>query len=220
MRHLPADTWGPALPMGGQPRHLRSRSPVSPRLAGAGPLWAPPGGSGSFASGSRSAAGSAVTSRPGAPPLPALPDLAAAWPLLDFLELGPFPGAVPCARRHVQNVLTEWRQQLCLDPARLIVSELVTNSVAASGRLRHPSPVRLWLASDLTRLLIAVADPSPDPPVPADPDPGAEEGRGLLLVRAVSDRWGWLAWTDGGMAKAVWAELAAPGAADAAGGGG
>lgn len=31
------------------------------------------------------------------------------WQLRDFLELGALPGAVPCARYHVRQVLWEWR---------------------------------------------------------------------------------------------------------------
>jgi hypothetical protein len=31
------------------------------------------------------------------------------WPLRSFLELGAFPGAVPCARLHARQMLWEWR---------------------------------------------------------------------------------------------------------------
>ena len=31
------------------------------------------------------------------------------WPLRSYLELGPLPGAVPCARLHARHLLWEWR---------------------------------------------------------------------------------------------------------------
>lgn len=51
--------------------------------------------------------------------------------------------------------------------------------------------VRLWLVSDRARVVILAWDASPLPPVPADPRADAENGRGLLLVDAISERWGW-----------------------------
>src|SRR6516162_10509968 len=57
--------------------------------------------------------------------------MARAWPLQSFLELGAYPGAVPCARLHTRAVLWEWG----LGPgenAELVVSEIVTNAVQAS----------------------------------------------------------------------------------------
>ena len=35
-------------------------------------------------------------------------DMAGQWPLQSFLELGPLPSAVPCARLHVRQLLWEW----------------------------------------------------------------------------------------------------------------
>ena len=39
--------------------------------------------------------------------------------------------------------------------------------------------------------MIWVWDASPLPPQPADADGDAEHGRGLMLVQALSTRWGW-----------------------------
>lgn len=51
--------------------------------------------------------------------------------------------------------------------------------------------IKLWLASDRAQVVICVWDASPQPPVRVDATEDAEHGRGLLLVEAVSKRWGW-----------------------------
>jgi hypothetical protein len=52
-------------------------------------------------------------------------------------------------------------------------------------------------------VLCAVADPSPRPPEPKHPDYLAETGRGLHVISALSDRWGWTVPAETG--KVVWA---------------
>lgn len=47
------------------------------------------------------------------------------------------------------------------------------------------------MASDRAQVVICVWDASPQPPVRVDAPADAEHGRGLLLVEAVSKRWGW-----------------------------
>jgi hypothetical protein len=84
--------------------------------------------------------------------------------------------------------------------AELAVSELVTNAVRASTEARSARPpgsptglpvVGLRLAGDRLRLLVEVSDHDPGPPVPTAVDPERDGGRGLLLVEAVSERWGY-----------------------------
>jgi hypothetical protein len=71
------------------------------------------------------------------------------WPLQSFLELGPLPSAVPCARLHARQVVWEWGLVRLSEDIELIVSELVTNAVRASEGLMPGVPhVRLWLCSD------------------------------------------------------------------------
>ena len=113
------------------------------------------------------------------------------WPLGTFLELGPYPEAVPCARLHARLVVGEWGLGGLADSTELLVSELVTNAVRVSRLLRQRPPVRLWLRSDGVRVLVAVWDASPRSPVRVDAAEGDESGRGLLLVESVAARWGW-----------------------------
>lgn len=109
------------------------------------------------------------------------------WPLQSTLPLGPVLSAAGCARAHVKGVLWEWRMSDRSETAELIVSELVSNAVAASRALDGgPFPVRFWLLSDRKRVLIVVWDASPIPPARLDPADDAEDGRGLMLVDALS----------------------------------
>lgn len=83
----------------------------------------------------------------------------------------------------------------------LLVSELVTNAVRAAC-----GAVRLSLRRFPGELLIEVTDHSPRPPVPSCPSRESENGRGLLLVEALSQEWGWSPLPDGG--KRVYCRLA------------
>jgi len=123
------------------------------------------------------------------------------WPYHSFLPLGALPGAVPCARLHTTAVLWEWGLEDLSHPAELVASELVTNAVRASisawAARRVPGvptglpTVGFRLAGAPGHLLIEVSDHDPGPPVPAGVDPERDGGRGLLLVGAVSARWGY-----------------------------
>jgi anti-sigma regulatory factor (Ser/Thr protein kinase) len=127
------------------------------------------------------------------------------WTLQSFLELGALDGAVPSARLHARHVLREWGLTALADDAELVVSELVTNGVQASRAMEHAA-IRLWLTSDQAQVAICVWDASPQPPVRMDAAEEAENGRGLLLVEAVSAQWGWFPATPGGNGhgKIVW----------------
>jgi len=113
------------------------------------------------------------------------------WPLQDFLELGALVSAASCARLHARHVLWEWGLGSLCESAELLISELVTNAVKASRAMTQGSPVRLWLVSDSAQILILVWDSSPVPPVRMNTSDEAESGRGLMLVEAISEQWGW-----------------------------
>ncbi|MGD0375668.1 MAG: ATP-binding protein [Streptosporangiaceae bacterium] len=133
--------------------------------------------------------------------------LAREWPLESFLELGALPGAVPCARLHARLLMAEWHLTRLSENVEILVSELVTNAVTASRSLDQAFPVRLWLRSDNERVLILVWDASPHMPTCLDTADDAENGRGLLLVEALSDRWDWYVTPEPG-GKVVWAAVA------------
>lgn len=128
------------------------------------------------------------------------------WPLGSYLELGALPGAVACARLHTRQVLWEWGLWSFSENAELAVSELVTNAVRASQSAGWILPVRLWLSSDRSRLLIEVEDTSRALPSQTAAGDDDERGRGLLIVDAVSAKWGWDIKDDHG-GKTVWALL-------------
>jgi two-component sensor histidine kinase len=92
------------------------------------------------------------------------------------------------------------------ESTELLVTELVTNAVKASRAMIEAAPVRLWLASGSARVLILVWDASPQPPVRMDASDEAEKGRGLMLVEAISERWGWYL-HENNHGKFVWATV-------------
>jgi anti-sigma regulatory factor (Ser/Thr protein kinase) len=144
---------------------------------------------------------------PPAPP-PPRQDVAGQWPLRSFLELGALPGAVPCARLHARELMSEWGLKGLGDDVEILVSELATNAVAASRSVARGLPVRLWLLCDKARVLIVVWDGCPQAPVRIDVSGDEESGRGLLLVESISDQWGSYP-TPATGGKAVWAVTAA-----------
>jgi anti-sigma regulatory factor (Ser/Thr protein kinase) len=137
---------------------------------------------------------------------PGKPARAQLW---SFLELGALAGAVPCARLHARQVLWEWGLADLAETAELVVSEIVTNAVRASngpdGRPRADAPViRVWLSTDdRQHVLIQVWDASQRAPEQQHAGADSEHGRGLLLVDALSARWG--AYRSAGNGKVVWA---------------
>ena len=148
-----------------------------------------------------------------APVEPFLPDVARGmsdqWPLRNFLELGALPGAVPCARLHTRQVLWEWSLTKLTESVELVVSELVTNAVAASESIARVFPVRLWLVAGRAQVMTLVWDANPRPPARAEINYEAECGRGLLLVEAISERWDWY-FPERTGGKVVWALTACP----------
>ena len=128
------------------------------------------------------------------------------------LLLGPLDTAPRCARATLIESLTLWGLRHLSDDGEAITSELVANAVTASitgaqARGTEPSPVVLWIAVRSQELCIRVWDPDPTPPPRDRPSPGddAEHGRGLVIVAALSQRWGWHHGPTGG--KYVWATL-------------
>lgn len=122
------------------------------------------------------------------------------------LELAPLPTAVSCARLHAVHVLHEWDLRELADDAALIVSELMTNAAYASTVLPERPPVVLRLTAGQSSVLIEVWDQSPLDLEPGEADADGECGRGLVVVAALSTRWG--SQRTERRRKVIWAELA------------
>lgn len=144
------------------------------------------------------------------------PGVTQRWPQRSYLELGALPGAVTCARLHSRLVLIECGLGALAETVELIVSELITNAVVASkgligsrygGRWAPGTPpVRLWLQADRQRVLAQVWDGHDRMPMRQESELDAEHGRGLLLVDALSTKWGSYR-PDRSSGKIVWAEI-------------
>ena len=120
------------------------------------------------------------------------------------LDLGALSTAPGCARAWTRQVLWEWQLTALSETAELVVSELTTNAMLASRRLGRPH-IRLTLTLDDRELVISVYDQSPSAPGPANAGAEDENGRGLLLVEALSNQWGWYTFNEGTHGKVVWA---------------
>ena len=104
-------------------------------------------------------------------------------------------------RRFVLETLSSWGLEYLTDDATVVASELATNAVLHG---RTDFTVVLTWQGDVLR--ISVRDENQAMPVRANPSPTTITGRGLLLVDAISRRWG-IEVESGG--KSVWAELLA-----------
>jgi anti-sigma regulatory factor (Ser/Thr protein kinase) len=140
-------------------------------------------------------------------------------PLHDRLDLASKPTAVRWARLHAKDLLGTWEvPESVAEPAFLIVSELVTNAVLHAGQSRdyggsRPEAPRCSLNFWLTRrgLTVAVYDQERTPPVRREASEDADGGRGLALVEALSNRWGYT-YPSSDSGKLVWARLPLPSA--------
>ncbi|MFG2358594.1 ATP-binding protein [Streptomyces sp. NPDC048521] len=110
---------------------------------------------------------------------------------------------VPVARQIVREACAEWgKDQDAVETSTLLISEIVTNAV----RHGHSHSVRVIAERPCPdRLRVAVVDKSRRMPELHIAGQDAIGGRGLLLVDALSGRWGTdlLPW-----GKRVWAEIA------------
>ncbi|MEU6378296.1 ATP-binding protein [Streptomyces sp. NPDC046909] len=116
--------------------------------------------------------------------------------------------AVTVSRRTLRLILTMHGLIRLVDVAELLAAELVSNAVRHT---KGPAALRVRWAAGVLRLGAWDADPEPpEPPGVLEEITWAEEGRGLALVRACADVWGWQPLTrEGNRGKYVWCELAA-----------
>jgi Histidine kinase-like ATPase domain len=133
--------------------------------------------------------------------------------------------SVHAARDFSLATLRRWGVAGRRDDIAAVVSELMTNALRhgrpdhgptepgqpetgqpESGRPAPRWPVRLGLVQPGPWVLCAVSDLSAEPPVPKELDYLAESGRGLHIVGALCDLWGFTTPSGGG--KVVWALFA------------
>jgi anti-sigma regulatory factor (Ser/Thr protein kinase) len=128
-------------------------------------------------------------------------------PQIAMCALGTEARSVPAARDFTFATLRRWGTGYNSQDIAVVVSELVTNAVRHAlprpGANGPPGRVRLGLLQYRPWLLCAVADPSKATPVPRASGFLAETGRGLQMICALSDQWGYTKPSDAG--KIVWA---------------
>ncbi|RMI44438.1 ATP-binding protein [Streptomyces triticirhizae] len=109
--------------------------------------------------------------------------------------------SISAARRLVRTALLAWGLDELAEDSSVIVSELATNTVRHTG-CRHMRVTISRPTPDWVR--VAVVDKSRTMPDPRTASGTDTDGRGLIVVEALSDRWGTdlLRW-----GKRVWAEL-------------
>jgi anti-sigma regulatory factor (Ser/Thr protein kinase) len=117
------------------------------------------------------------------------------------LELVTLPSAPYWARRYTSAALHAWQLvPETIETAELLVSELVTNAIRASGPkpgpLAYSGPeglehITLTLRLLPGRVVIEVFDHDPSAPVLAEAGPDSESGRGLMIVDIASKEWGY-----------------------------
>jgi len=149
-------------------------------------------------------------------PVPRSPDPAfAGWaglPRIATCTPGGGAASVRAARDFAVATAYRWGAAERSSDIAIVVSELLTNALRhtrpGSGPAARPRrPIRLGLLQLTPGLLCAVADPSTAAPVPRRATALGETGRGLHIVGALADRWGY---TTSGTGKVVWATFTAP----------
>lgn len=115
--------------------------------------------------------------------------------------------AVGEARDFAIATVRRWGAAQRCDDVAVVVSELLTNALRHAlpgpGESSPRWPIRLGLLHPGPCVLCVVADPSKRLPVPREPGILSENGRGLHVIGALSDDWGYAVLGDFG--KVVWA---------------
>ena len=104
-------------------------------------------------------------------------------------ELAGGPYAVTAARLALSDLDSHLDASIAFD-VRLLVSELVTNSVK-HARVSEDDSIMLGvnIHDDVVRIEVRDAGPGFEPPAAAPPD-DADQGWGLFLVEQLADQWG------------------------------
>ena len=117
------------------------------------------------------------------------------------LEFSPSPAVVRTARAAASVVASRIPPRQA-DDIRLLVSELVTNSIRHAG-LAGGDRVRVRLSMGRDKVRAEVRDRGRGFDVPSPPGSLAEMGWGMYLLDHIADRWG----VQTGEATCVWFEI-------------
>ncbi|MFG3037248.1 ATP-binding protein [Streptomyces sp. NPDC048330] len=139
-------------------------------------------------------------------------------PPSDSLTLATTPNAVRWARLHTTDTLSRWRVPAkVIETVELIVSELTTNAVQHPEEGEQVSPYsslstlrtfELVLQIGNGAVRVSVWDNDEQAPVLKQPGVDATSGRGILLVAAMSSKWGhYPVRNRDRTGKVVWAEV-------------
>ncbi|MFJ9041040.1 ATP-binding protein [Streptomyces sp. NPDC102406] len=120
------------------------------------------------------------------------------------VQLSSTPRGARLARLLAVEQLRTWGLPLDLDAAAHVIAELATNAVTHARQPGRDFRLSVYVTGGALRIEVADArgDVLPEPQVAAL---DAESGRGLVLVAALTDRWGVVAGPT--PRKTVWAEL-------------
>jgi anti-sigma regulatory factor (Ser/Thr protein kinase) len=145
---------------------------------------------------------------------PSSPDFAllGSLPYGSTLELEACTTAPGEARKWLAGILREWSLPEFEDSVTLIASELVTNSVVATGKVAWAAdrpPVRLWLHGGPSLVALLAWDAIATAPMPREAAEDDESGRGLFLIGELSGDWGFCYPEDIG-GKITWAVIKIP----------
>jgi anti-sigma regulatory factor (Ser/Thr protein kinase) len=113
------------------------------------------------------------------------------------------------ARAFTRDTLRSWSLEHRGDDATLVITELAANAVEHAVPQAPACEADVWLGLLLARahLVLTVSDPADEPPdyMPTDGSALWEHGRGLCIVDALAEEWGWTSHPQAG--KTVWATL-------------
>ena len=109
------------------------------------------------------------------------------------------PQAPGLVRRFVSDTLRDWDLEELIDDSVLVAAEFATNAVAHAN-----SEVTVSLSRCTHGVRLVVGDSNPSPPSLRTPAELGRGGRGLRIVDAIADRWGYERTMDG---KRVWADI-------------
>lgn len=147
-------------------------------------------------------------------PVVAISGMVRALAASEGLDLATFPGSTAAsagaARRFVRGVTGAWKLPAeTANDLDTVTGELVGNAVSYGGL----GVITVSLARRPASVTVCVIDDGDGPkaPAPLPAPPGVagqdeESGRGLMIVEALAERWGWRRTGRGGLA--AWAAIA------------